>query len=154
MAGRIAGKRTEGDYGGISHMIKVVFPYGIRFREDRHTEIFPAAELTVLGKNGKGLRAFFHIDSGATTTVLPMSDSFLLGIKIKTKKKVLVRGIAGNAAIGYPHTLTFQTELIKFSAPVLFVDDNNVPRILGREGIFSEFRILFEEMDRRVSFFK
>jgi hypothetical protein len=61
-------------------MTRFIFPYGIRFRGDRHIELFPAAELFVKGRKKQGIRAVFHIDSGATLSVLPAGDAKVLGV--------------------------------------------------------------------------
>jgi hypothetical protein len=37
--------------------------------------------------------------------------------------------------------------------PVIFVEKPSVPRVLGREGVFPLFGILFDEGKRRVVFF-
>jgi hypothetical protein len=132
-------------------MSRVVFPYGIRFQEDGIIDVFPMAELDVLGKGGVGIRAAFHIDSGATTSVLPADDGEALGLGIKQGKKILVRGILGVAAKGYVHEVTVQLEAIRFRIPVIFVLDTVVPRILGRAGVFPRFAIVFDEIKQRTA---
>ena len=58
--------------------MKFIFPYGVRFLEDGRVEAFPAADISILGRHGSGIRALFHIDSGATTSVLPAQDAAAL----------------------------------------------------------------------------
>ena len=70
-------------------MSHFIFPYGIRFQEDGRIHVFPAAELVILGKRGRGIRALFHLDSGATTSMLPASDATALGLTMRTGKKML-----------------------------------------------------------------
>lgn len=91
-----------------------IFPYGIRFRHDRRVELFPAAELLITGRHQQGIRATFHIDSGATVTVLPASDAHALGIPLRHGKKVVIGGISGEPLVGYQHTIgvSFETERI------------------------------------------
>jgi len=133
-------------------MSRFIFPYGIRFQEDGHVGIFPAAEIFVLGMGGKGIRALFHIDSGATTTLLSASDAGALGINIHSGKKILVRGISGKPLVGYAHVVQMQFNGTLLKVPVIFVERTAVPRVLGREGIFSRFCIAFDEAKRRVVF--
>jgi len=133
--------------------MKFIFPYGVKFQEDSQVAIFPAVEILVLGRHETGIRALFHIDSGATTSILPASDAEVLGIDVKTGKKVLVRGIAGESFIGYRHLINVSLNQLKIKIPVVFVENVFVPRILGREGIFSQFGILFDEPKTRTAFF-
>lgn len=135
-------------------MSKIVFPYGIRFREDSRVEVFPAAEIFVAGKRGGGIRALFHIDSGATTSVMPASDGTVLGVRLLSGKPMLVRGITGDVLKGYRQTVVMHFGNVKGRVPVIFVESAITPRILGREGIFSRFGILFYEARRRVTFFE
>jgi len=133
--------------------MKFIFPYGVKFQEDGQIAIFPAVEILVLGRHETGIRALFHIDSGATTSILPASDAGVLGLDVKTGKKVLVRGIADESFIGYRHLINVSLNQLKIKIPVVFVENVFVPRILGREGIFSQFGILFDEPKTRTAFF-
>ena len=133
-------------------MSKVVFPYGIRFREDSRIETFPAVEVSVLGKNGNGLRTVFHIDSGATTSVLPAGDANALSIVLDRNKKVLVRGITGEPLVGFRHIVVVDFGKFTVKIPAVFMEADGVPRILGREIIFERFAILFDEFKSRTLF--
>lgn len=126
-------------------MSKFIFPYGIRFQEDGRVETFPAAEIFIVGRGKKGIRALFHIDSGATTSIMPSGDADVLGINVEKGKKIFVRGISGDPLVGYQHDVVMQIERMKIRVNVIFVADILVPRILGREDIFSRFAILFDE---------
>jgi aspartyl protease len=70
-------------------MTRHLFPCGIRFRQDRRVELFPAAELLITGRRNRGIRATFHLDSGATVTVVPASNAHALGIPLHHGKKVV-----------------------------------------------------------------
>lgn len=133
-------------------MSRHLFPYGIRFREDTRIEVFPAIELNVLGKKGRGITAVFHIDSGATTSALPTSDADALGINLREGKKTIVRGVSDKGLIGYRHTVTVAFRNIKLQVPVIFAPLSSFPRILGREGIFTKFGIIFDEARQRTGF--
>lgn len=133
-------------------MKKQIFSYGIRLKEDSHMEVFPAAEINVLGREGAGIRTLFHIDSGATTSMMAHSDAEALGLTVNKGRKMLVHGVTGDALPGYRHMVTFEFIAFKFSAPVIFVEYDGAPRILGREGIFPHFAILFDESKKQVAF--
>ena len=132
-------------------MTRHIFPYGIRFREDRQIELFPAAELLIEGRGSRGIRAVLHIDSGATLSVLPASDASQLGIGLHTGKKMLVKGVSGEFLTGYRHTVRVHVGDETLKIPVVFVEHPTVPAILGREGVFTSFAIVFDEARRRVA---
>ena len=131
---------------------RFAFPYGIRFQEDGKIDVFPAVEILVIGRGGRGIRATFHIDSGATTSVLPLSDADTIGAPVRRTKRVLVRGIGGDAYNGYAGIVAAELGGIKLRLPVIFIEDVAVPRILGREGVFPRFGIAFDESRRRTAF--
>ena len=133
-------------------MSRIIFPYGIRFQEDGRLDVFPAAEVSVFGKKGKGLRAMFHLDSGATTSILPLGDAEAIGMAIDFNKKILVRGFSGESVHGYRQIILARLGEIKIKIPIIFADAV-VPRVLGREGVFPRFAILFDESKRRTGLF-
>lgn len=126
--------------------------YGIRFQEDGRVDVFPAVEIAVRGKTATGIRALFHIDSGATTSIVPLDDAEVLGIRGGAGKKVFVRGIAGSVLTGFRGQLTFELGAQRFIAPVIFTSGEGIPRILGREGVFARFGLLFDETKKRTAF--
>ena len=135
-------------------MNKFIFPYSIRFQDDDIIELFPAAEITILGKKSQNIKVLFHIDSGATISVLPGSDAEALGINIAAGKEIIIRGISNEIINGYKHSVILQFNNFKLKAPVIFAKDILVPRILGREGVFPHFGIVFHEAKNKVTFLK
>ncbi len=133
-------------------MKPVILPYGIRFQEDGHIETFPAAEINILGRGSKGIRAILHIDSGASTSLLPKSDAEVLGLDLSDGQRVIVRGVGEVILTGYRHIVRFNFDGRTFTAPVIISDQNNVPRVLGREEIFKRFGIVFDEARKRTAF--
>lgn len=133
-------------------MNKLVFPYGIKFQEDGKISVFPAVELFVLGRHKDGIRALFHIDSGATMSILPRGDADILGIDLKNSNEISVRGISGDAMKGYQNVITIHLDQLEIKIPAIFVENDGVPRVLGREGFFNRFGILFDELKRKTRF--
>ena len=152
MAGYFAGGCPKRINGGISLMTRIVFPYGIRFQEDGRVDLFPAGEFFILGRGNRGIRAIFHIDSGATTSILPASDAHVLGLRLESGQKILVRGFMGEPAAGYRHLIKIKSGTITARIPIIFVEGATVPRILGREGVFVQFSVLFDEVRKRTAF--
>ncbi|MBI2454284.1 MAG: hypothetical protein HYV54_01800, partial [Parcubacteria group bacterium] len=81
-------------------MKSLVLPYGVRFMEDGRIEVFPGAEVIVKGQNGKDIYAVFHIDSGASTSIIPIDDGPNLGIDPIKGDRVLVRGVGDSTYFG------------------------------------------------------
>jgi hypothetical protein len=65
---------------------------------------------------------------------------------------MLIKGISGEPLFGYRHSIDIQFNKLKIKISVIFVKNVFVPRILGREGIFSKFGILFDELKHRTAF--
>jgi hypothetical protein len=84
--------------------------------------------------------------------VLPASDASQLGIRLSRGKKMLVKGVSGEFLTGYRHTVRVHVGDEPLNIPVVFVEHPNVPAIIGREGVFTSFAILFDEARRRVAF--
>lgn len=152
MAGHTFGERAAWFDRSVSGMNKLVFPYGIRFQEDGRVEVFPAVEADIVGRRGRGIRATFHLDSGATTSILPGSDAAVLGLGASEGKRIAVRGIAGEPLMGRHSSIVIRLNEKKLRIPIIFIESVSVPRILGREGVFPLFGIIFDEAKRRSAF--
>lgn len=133
-------------------MSRFTVPYGIRFQEDGRLETFPVVELILWGAHQKKMRVLFYVDSGATVSILPKSDAEWLGIIPEQGKKMFVRGIVGEPSIGFQWNITVQLQTLKFKLPVIFIEGDSTPRILGRENIFQRFAIIFDESKKRTAF--
>lgn len=152
MEGDSFGERAKGAYGYLRDMSVAVFSYGIRFQDDGRLDVFPALDAEILGRGDRGVRAVFVIDSGATTSLIPRGDADLLGISFSAGKKIIVRGVGDSVFFGYVHSLRICFAGQIFRAPFIIADRFDSPHILGREGIFSRFGIMFHEAGRRTAF--
>lgn len=152
MAGHPFSDRAAGTHRGVSDMNNLIFPYGIRFQEDGRIDVFPAVEAEIVGLRGHGIRATFHLDSGATTSILPGSDEAVLGLAKSQGKRIVVRGITGVPLTGRQSRVVIRLNGKKLRIPVIFIESVPVPRILGREGVFPLFGIVFDEAKRRSAF--
>lgn len=130
----------------------LVFPYAIRLREGGIIETFPAAEVFFYSKEKEKLSLFFIIDSGATISAFPKSDAKVFGIKPETGIPQFVSGIGGEVINGWKHKVVIYLKEKKLQLPVIFLDNESAPRVLGREGVFDRFIIVFEEEKMRTGF--
>lgn len=126
-------------------MKSIVFPYGIRFKEDGKIAVFPAIEARIKGNTSESLLGTFLIDSGATVSVLPAGDADVLGIDLWNGTKITIRGLGATDFLGFRHTVTCEIGIYDIKLPVVFIDNPATLRILGREGLFDKFLIMFDE---------
>lgn len=139
--------------GAISSMKSIVFRYGIRFQEDSRIAVFPAAEARIQGsRSSETLYGIFLIDSGAAVSVLPVGDAELLGIRLTKGRRTVVRGLGATDFLGYRHVITYTFEHTAIRLPVVFIDHPATLRILGREGLFEKYLIVFDESKHRTLF--
>jgi hypothetical protein len=134
--------------------MKIVVPYGIRLSADGKIEVMPVVEARIKHSDkNKTILGIFLIDSGATTTLLPSTDAQALGLIITSGVKVAVGGVTGHYLVGYRHEISLEIQgCLIDRVPVVFAKNRNVPRVLGREGIFSRFAIVFDEARKRTAF--
>lgn len=129
-----------------------VFPYGITLNEDGQVSVFPAAEVLFSTKEGERIALFLLVDSGATISALPRSDAEVLGIEADRGEPLTVAGIGGEMIQGWKHKVDVVLGDQKHRLPIIFLDQQNAPRILGREGIFDQFTLVFQENKNRTGF--
>lgn len=131
-----------------------IFPYGITLKEDGRMDTFPAANVFFLNKKGEWISLFLIIDSGATISALPKSDASTLGIDLEKGRKMAISGIGNEILTGWQHEIVVRLGNETIQLPIVFLDREVAPRILGRAGIFGYFLLIFEENQRRTGFIK
>ena len=111
--------------------------------------VFPAAIVVVRTPENEELPLIMLIDSGATVSAMPKSIASLLGIKLKTGKPIHIFGIGGKSIPAWRHEILATIGNTTVKLPVAFMNSNNSPRVLGREGIFDQHIVIFEEAKRQ-----
>jgi len=91
------------------------------------------------------------IDSGATYTTFPVSIADEFGVKYK-------RSDNAECASGASCKAFLSEEVVllggkyRMKIPILWMDSERVTPLLGRAGVFDRFRVIFDELDRRIEF--
>ncbi|MBU3925852.1 retroviral-like aspartic protease family protein [Patescibacteria group bacterium] len=129
-----------------------IFPHGITLKEDGVIDTIPVAEVAFRDKKGEWLSLFLIIDSGATISALPKSDAVVLGIDVKNGKHIVISGIGNEKLSAWQHNIPVRLKNAIIQLPVVFLDKEVAPRILGRGGIFERFTLVFEESQKRTAF--
>lgn len=114
--------------------------------------VFPAAKVTFQTSEGEALTFFLIVDSGATVSALPKSDGEMFGVKVEQGIPETLTGINGVPLHGWRHTLAIKLDAMSLRVPFVFLEGEDVPRVLGRGGIFDRFTIVFEEGQKRTGF--
>src|SRR3989344_6822437 len=114
-----------------------LFSYGITLQDSGDVTMFPAVE--VCFQHNKGwVPAFLLIDSGATISALPKSDALVLGVVAEQGTHMAVKGIGGAPVSGWRHNIRVKLGENILKIPLVFLDELQAPRVLGRAGIFEK----------------
>jgi hypothetical protein len=119
------------------------FPY----QKDTQNHYFPIVDFLIYYKN-RFERTSALIDSGATVSVFKEDIAEQLGVVIEEGTETYLGGVGGRIK-GYIHKLDIEIAGKKFLFPVVFSHEYLVSfNLLGREAVFKQFRIIFEENKR------
>lgn len=92
-----------------------------------------------------------YIDSGADVTMIPLRAGRDLGFVYNPERIFKMRGISGSLSC-----ILEKAELgigeRKIVADITWAMSDNAPFLLGRRHIFENFRIIFEEVKRKIFF--
>lgn len=117
-----------------------IFPY----QKNSAGNSFPVIDFYVF-KNDCITRIFALIDSGATVSIFKEDVAEQLGIVIENGAEIYLGGVGGRIK-GYLHKLEVEIAEKKFLCPVVFSREYTVSfNLLGREAVFKQFKIIFEE---------
>jgi predicted aspartyl protease len=122
----------------------VVFPYYFN-----GSNYFPVVSIVFL-IGGKRIRSQALVDSGATISIFSEEVAETLGIEIEKGKKTILGGVGGRI-VGYIHKVRIRVAGKEFLCPIVFSREYLVSfNLLGRDGFFRRFRIIFEEKQNRL----
>lgn len=130
----------------------VVFPYGITLKEEGDIDTVPVVEARFESARNEHISFFLLLDSGAALSALPKSDASFLNIEVECGLPMHISGISGKPIKGWRHTVSMRLAGESFSLPVVFLESDDSPRVLGRAGVFERFTIIFEEHKNRSIF--
>ncbi len=129
-----------------------IFPYGITLDEYGTVNIFPAARVLFQSGDSEWISLFLVVDSGAKISALPKSDAASLGIIPEEGAPISIKGVGVNMIDGWQHEVVVRLGDAELHLPIVFLDQQSSPRVLGREGVFDRFTVIFEEMKQRSGF--
>lgn len=92
------------------------------------------------------------VDSGADYILLPRSFCTNLGYRWREGKRRTIQGIGKKSLTARMLDLPVRLGADEFEAPIAFTYADTTPQLLGREGIFSRFNVLFAQRTLRGHF--
>lgn len=106
---------------------------------------YPLIQVCVRNSN-KSILTQALIDSGAVDCIFPAFVAKTLGIAIKSGEARTYFGLGGRSSTIFRHTIRLKiTGLEQWNEiEVGFSEDNLAPPILGQNGFFSNYQIIFE----------
>ena len=95
-----------------------------------------------------------YVDRGADVSLFTRDDAELLGLKLKEGQYKPIIGIGRTLIPTYMHVVKMRIGDSELDVTVAFADSDEVPRLLGRAGIFTSFKITFSEQELEITFEK
>ena len=115
-------------------------------RRDREFPLIPIA----LIKGNVEIDTDALIDSGANISVFREEIAECLEIVIEDGEEILLQGLGGRI-VGYIHEIKVRVDDEEFPCKIVFSKELTVGlNILGREGFFEYFQVIFNERDKEV----
>ncbi|MFH1777238.1 MAG: aspartyl protease family protein [Candidatus Omnitrophota bacterium] len=92
------------------------------------------------------------IDSGADVSVIPKAEGEALGFRIEKDEKIEdVNGIGGQIPVVH-RAIEFNIGIAGIKINIAWALINDLPPIMGREGVFDTFIIEFRQKEKKVRF--
>ena len=106
----------------------------------------------IIAKGAKKVNTSAVIDSGASVSIFNGSTGRELGLQIEDGEKRIFQG-ASAKLIGYMHEVRIAVAGKEIACRVAFSDELNTSfNLIGREDIFGNFIICFDEAERKIEF--
>lgn len=131
--------------------MEIVFPYRKEYSSTRGLIWRPVVDVHLKRSDGEWLLYFFYLDSGADLTLIPYRLGRFLGFKESGMPRTEIQGINGKVAVIMTDVL-MRIAGKEFMSPVAWSQIEGVPLLLGREGIFDQFEIVFRQEGHKVLF--
>ena len=128
----------------------LVLPYNSKAYSGFGTVFEPKITLKVRKKNEQYEKIDFLLDSGAVVSTLPINYAEILGKDTSNSKRIVLRGFGNKRTFGYMSNIDIKIKDKKLEIPIVFSEGETTKRILGRNGLFDKFTVVFDHKDRVV----
>ena len=96
----------------------------------------------------------FLLDSGAVVSTLPLQAAKDTGVDLSKAKRITLQGFSGVPAFAYLDKITIKIGNTDVELPATFTESNATTYILGRKGLFDDFTINFDNVQRIITISK
>lgn len=111
----------------------------------------PVARIFLNAQNGwQPFRVY--IDSGADISLFTRNDAEYLGLQLNQGEYYPIIGVGRLLIPAYLHMIKMKIGESVLDVKAAFADSDEVPRLLGRKNVFSNFKITFCEQDLEIIF--
>jgi len=93
-----------------------------------------------------------YIDSGADISLFTRNDAEYLGLNLNQGEYYPIIGVGRMLIPDYIHMVKMKIGDTVLNVKAAFADSDEVPRLLGRIGVFPQFKITFCEQDLEIIF--
>jgi hypothetical protein len=112
-------------------------------------------KVTMPLKTTKGyVNTTFLLDSGAVVSTLPLQAAQDTGADLTTAKRITLQGFSGVPAFAYLAKITIKIGNTDYELPATFTESSSTTYILGRKGLFDDFTINFDHIQRVITISK
>lgn len=127
--------------------------YDYRQEKLRSGEIIyrPVAKVYLLSLDFGWIPQYFYVDSGADYTLVPYRMGKFLGMQKRAGDVQEIGGVGGGIKIRLT-AIQMKVGEHEFASPIAWAQIENVPFLLGREGVFDHFEITFNQKNHMVCF--
>ncbi len=111
----------------------------------------PAAKVYLLRSESEQIAEYFYVDSGADYTLIPYRMGRFLGLEKIASEVKEIGGIGGVIAARFA-VVSMKIEEYQFDCTIAWAQIERVPFLLGRENIFENFDITFQQRNKKTIF--
>ena len=129
-----------------------IFPY--QYKHIEYGKIINPLILLPVKSEWGWQNLWFIVDSGADTTMLPLSLAKKFGFSCNPDKKIKLFGIGEQAVFASPGEIICQINGDEIKTRSYFTHSDNSSLLLGRLDIFDKFSIMFDAEKQQIVFSK
>ena len=111
----------------------------------------PVAKIYLLRQEGEWIAEYFYVDSGADYTLIPYRMGRFLGLERIASEIREMGGIGGVIAVRFA-PVSMRIEAYQFDCTIAWAQIEGVPLLLGREGVFDQFDVTFQQRNKKTIF--
>jgi len=93
-----------------------------------------------------------YIDSGADISILPASFLKAFGVRVEEEEIKEIRGVGGAKVPVILKDVRMKIGELVFNVKIAIALIEDIPYILGREGVFDNFEICFRQREKAIEF--